>query len=162
MDASHLYMFVDYDGVVKTFAENFPFYHNRKKAPFSHSMMRVLSCIAWKAKMPAYFIPISSTPGNYSKEELKKMFVNVYGIDNLDLHPEEEIIPVRTNRHCFINQILEKYQVKYHIVLDDEDFWYKNQNLNYFQTDTYNGITHQVFCQLWDFAETIAKHPLKS
>lgn len=151
-----MYMFIDYDGVVKTFAENFPFYHKRKSAPFSHSMMRVLSYIAWKAKMPAYFIPISSTPGNYSKGQLKTMFVNIYGINNLDLHPIEEIVPVRTDRHLFVKQILEKYQPRYHLVLDDEYFWYEKTELNYFQTDTYNGITHNVFCQLWDFAEQIA------
>ena len=31
MDTSHLYMFVDYDGVVKTFAENLPGRFNRQK-----------------------------------------------------------------------------------------------------------------------------------
>ncbi len=156
-----MYMFVDYDGVVKTFAENFPFYHEREKAPFSHSMIRILSCIAWKAKIPAYFIPISSTPGNYSKEELKAMFVNIYGVDNLDLHPDEEIVPVRTERDHYVKQILQKYQPQYHLVLDDEAFWYENKQLNYFRTDTYNGITHQVFCRLWDFAEEIAAHNIQ-
>ncbi len=43
---TYLYMFVDYDGVVKTYAEGFPTYHNREQAPFSHSMIRVLSYIA--------------------------------------------------------------------------------------------------------------------
>ena len=36
---TYLYMFVDYDGVVKTYAEGFPTYHNREQAPFSHSMI---------------------------------------------------------------------------------------------------------------------------
>ena len=51
---TYLYMFVDYDGVVKTYAEGFPTYHNREQAPFSHSMIRVLSYIAWEAALPAY------------------------------------------------------------------------------------------------------------
>ena len=46
---TYLYMFVDYDGVVKTYAEGFPTYHNREQAPFSHSMIRVLSYIAWES-----------------------------------------------------------------------------------------------------------------
>lgn len=50
---TYLYMFVDYDGVVKTYAEGFPTYHNREQAPFSHSMIRVLSYIAWEAALPA-------------------------------------------------------------------------------------------------------------
>ena len=28
---TYLYMFVDYDGVVKTYAEGFPTYHNREQ-----------------------------------------------------------------------------------------------------------------------------------
>ena len=47
---TYLYMFVDYDGVVKTYAEGFPTYHNREQAPFSHSMIRVLSYIFHPAR----------------------------------------------------------------------------------------------------------------
>ena len=82
---TYLYMFVDYDGVVKTYAEGFPTYHNREQAPFSHSMIRVLSYIAWEAALPAYFIPISSSPGKYSRKELEQMFRKVYQVDNLFL-----------------------------------------------------------------------------
>ena len=141
----HLYVFVDYDGVVKTYAEWFPTYIQRHSEPFSHSMINVLSFLAWEAHLPAYFIPMSSTPGNYSKEELETMFRDVYHIDNLFLHPEIPIAPVRTNRHSFVKEILQKYQVKYHLIFDDEDFWYQNQDLNYIKTDTYDGITHNAF-----------------
>ena len=134
-------MFVDYDGVVKTYAEGFPTYHNREQAPFSHSMIRVLSYIAWEAALPAYFIPISSSPGKYSREELEQMFRKVYQVDNLFLHPEIEITPVRTDRQLYVRDILQKYQVQHHLVLDDEPFWYENQGLNYFQTDTFDGIS---------------------
>lgn len=151
MDTSHLYMFVDYDGVVKTFAENLPGRFNRQKMPFSHSMIRVLSCIAWQARLPAYFIPITSSPGDYTPAELKRMFLEVYGVDNLDLHPDIPIVPVRKDRHIYVQNILAKYRPRYHLVLDDETFWYENQNLNYFRTDTYNGITHDVFSQIGDF-----------
>lgn len=157
MDTTHLYMFVDYDGVVKTYAENFPGLHDRQKMPFSHSMIRVLSYIAWKAELPAYFIPISSSPGQYTPAELKQIFLEVYNVDNLDLHPDITITPVRTNRHLYVKDILQKYQAQYHIVLDDEFFWYENQGLNYFRTDTYDGITHNIFNQIWDFAEKIAR-----
>lgn len=151
----HLYLFVDYDGVVKTFAEGLAVFHNREKEPFSHSMLRILSNVAWEANRRAYFIPISSSPGSYSKEELKKMFVEVYGIDNLDLHPEEPIQTVRKDRHLYVKKCLKKYNVKYHIVLDDEFFWYDKQGLKYFQTDTFDGITHEVFCKLMDYANII-------
>lgn len=40
MDTSHLYMFVDYDGVVKTYAENFPDELHDENMPFSMSMIR--------------------------------------------------------------------------------------------------------------------------
>lgn len=36
MDTSHLYMFVDYDGVVKTYAENFPDELHDRKHAFQH------------------------------------------------------------------------------------------------------------------------------
>ena len=125
---TYLYMFVDYDGVVKTYAEGFPTYHNREQAPFSHSMIRVLSYIAWEAALPAYFIPISSSPGKYSREELEQMFRKVYQVDNLFLHPEIEITPVRTDRQLYVRDILQKYQVQHHLVLDDEPFWYENRS----------------------------------
>lgn len=158
MDQTHLYMFVDYDGVVKTFVEGFPFRHNRDTAPFNHAMIQILSYIAWKSTLPAYFIPISASPGSYRKDQLKKMFQEVYGVDNLDLHPVEPITEIRTNRQFYIKDILNKYQVKYHLVLDDEFFWYENQGLNYFRTDTQNGITYEVFNQMWDFADHIANN----
>lgn len=41
-----MYMFVDYDGVVKTYAENFPDELHDENMPFSMSMIRVLSNIA--------------------------------------------------------------------------------------------------------------------
>ena len=63
MDTSHLYMFVDYDGVVKTYAENFPDELHDENMPFSMSMIRVLSNIAGLSGLPAYFMPISSSPG---------------------------------------------------------------------------------------------------
>lgn len=151
----HLYFFVDYDGVIKTFTEGFPVYHNRDKAPFNHSMLRILAYIAWEAGRRAYFIPISSSPGSYTKEELKKMFVEVYEIDNLDLHPEEPIQSVRTDRHLYVKNCIRKYDIKYYIILDDEFMWYQDQNLNYFRTDTYNGITHDVFCSLAEYANKI-------
>ena len=72
MDTSHLYMFVDYDGVVKTYAENFPDELHDENMPFSMSMIRVLSNIAGLSGLPAYFMPISSSPGRLSKEELLK------------------------------------------------------------------------------------------
>ena len=153
---TYLYMFVDYDGVVKTYAEGFPTYHNREQAPFSHSMIRVLSYIAWEAALPAYFIPISSSPGKYSRKELEQMFRKVYQVDNLFLHPEIEITPLRTDRQLYVRDILQKYQVQHHLVLDDEPFWYENQGLNYFQTDTFDGITHKVFLAMVKLAEEIA------
>ena len=39
-------MFVDYDGVVKTYAENFPYELHDENMPSSMSMIRVLSNIA--------------------------------------------------------------------------------------------------------------------
>ena len=155
MDASHIYMFIDYDGVVKTYAEWLPNYARRKQAPFSHSMIRILSYFAWCANLPAYFIPISSSPGDYSKEELKTMFEQEYGVHNLELHPLEPIVPVRQNRQDFVKSILQKYGVKYHLILDDEFMWYENQNLNYFRTDCYDGIKHDTFCEICDWIKTI-------
>ena len=98
---------------------------------------------------------ITSSPGDYTPAELKRMFLEVYGVDNLDLHPDIPIVPVRKDRHIYVQNILAKYRPRYHLVLDDEAFWYENQNLNYFRTDTYNGITHDVFSQIWDFAANI-------
>lgn len=158
MDTTHLYMFVDYDGVIITFAEGLPINYNRTKMPFSHSAIRILSCIAERAHLPAYFIPISSSPGSYSKQELKVMFRQVYEVNNLDLHPDEPIVEVRLNRHLYIKNILAKYQPEHYLILDDEFFWYENQGLNYFRTDTQNGITHEVFNQMWDFADNIANN----
>ena len=51
-------MFVDYDGVVKTYAENFPDELHDENMPFSMSMIRVLSNIAGLSGLPAYFMPM--------------------------------------------------------------------------------------------------------
>ncbi len=155
MDTSHIYMFIDYDGVVKTYAEWLPNYNRRQIAPFSHSMIRILSYFAWRANLPAYFIPISSTPGSYNKAELKTMFEQEYGVYNLELHPQEPIVPVRLNRQDYVKNILQKYDVQYHLILDDEFLWYEHENLNYFRTDTYEGIKHDTFCKICNWIETI-------
>ena len=84
------------------------------------------------------------------------MFRKFYQVDNLFLHPEIEITPVRTDRQLYVRDILQKYQVQHHLVLDDEPFWYENQGLNYFQTDTFDGITHKVFLSMVKLAEEIA------
>ena len=81
-----MYMFVDYDGVVKTYAENFPDELHDENMPFSMSMIRVLSNIAGLSGLPAYFMPISSSPGRLSKEELLTMFRCTYRVGNLELH----------------------------------------------------------------------------
>ena len=155
MDTSHLYMFIDYDGVIKTYAENFSDEFHHLDEPFSASMIRVLSNIANSAGLPAYFIPISSSPGSYSKAELTKILKNTYRVNNLELHPQEEIVPVRMDRAEYVKNILQKYNVAYHLILDDEFHWYEGKNLNYFRTDTFDGIRFETFLKLSEFAEQI-------
>ena len=87
------------------------------------------------------------------------MFEQEYGVYNLELHPQEPIVPVRTNRQDYVKNILQKYDVQYHLILDDEFMWYENENLNYFRTDTFDGIKHDTFCQICNWIETI--NPLK-
>ena len=157
MDNSHLYMFVDYDGVIKTYAENFSDEFHHFDEPFSASMIRVLSNIARTAGLPAYFIPISSSPGSYSKEDLARIFKDTYRVNNLELHPQEEIVPVRNNRTEYITNIIKKYNAAYHLILDDEFHWYEGKNLNYFRTDTFDGICFKTFLLLSEFAEQIHK-----
>ena len=100
-------MFVDYNGVVKTYAENFPDELHNENMPFSMSMIRVLSNIAGLSGLPAYFMPISSSPGRLSKEELLTMFRCTYRVGNLELHPHEPVVPVRTERAEYVKKILK-------------------------------------------------------
>lgn len=77
MDTSHLYMFVDYDGVVKTYAENFPDELHDENMPFSMSMIRVLSNIAGLSGLPALFYADQFQSG---PSEQRRTF------DNVSLH----------------------------------------------------------------------------
>ena len=157
MDTSQLYMFVDYDGVVKTYAENFPYELHDENMPSSMSMIRVLSNIAGLSGLPAYFMPISSSPGRLSKEELLTMFRCTYRVGNLELHPHEPVVPVRTERAEYVKKILKRYDVAYHLILDDEFHWYEGERLNYFQTHTFDGIRFETFLKVAEFAENIRR-----
>lgn len=155
MKKEPLYLFVDYDGVIRTFIEWNHYNNLEKSGPFNHNAMTLLSKIAEDSGRDTYFMPITGNPDISDKPLLQKIFHQKYGINNLKLHPDEPILPRRAERCDYVQECIRKYQIKNYLVLDDEDCGYSKRQMNYIKTDTYNGILFEHFIKMDDYIKKI-------